>query len=108
MVNEQDEITQLLTGEVSYWDDLRSSRFWKEFRDEEQHISSVIYLSIALTGGLGAVFVPESQPIIMAVIVSIAFSMLGIIIAQVHYQLQGFQLDKQIEMIRAAQKNEQN
>lgn len=108
MFDKQEEIIQLLNGEVSYWDGLKSEQFWQEFRDEGQHISSIVYSSIALTGCLGAFFVLESQPIIRAVIISIAFSMLGIIIAQVHYLLRGFQLDKQIELIRATHKNEQN
>lgn len=81
MVDKQDEIIQCLNSEVSYWDGLRSGRFWQEFRDEGQHISSVTYLSIALTGGFTSISYTRVSTIIRAVIVSIALSMLGIIIA---------------------------
>lgn len=103
MVNEQEEIVQLLNSEVSYWDGLKSSEFWREFREKGNLTFSTIYLLIAVAAPFTLAVKPELDSVSKVTLVLLSVSLLVSVISSFTNQLRLFQLNRQLKIIKAAQ-----
>lgn len=104
MINEQDEIAQFLSSEVTYWDGLRSSEFWSEYKEKGLLTSSIAYLLVFWVGLFTLIFNPIHRNITLKII--FALLLLGLISSlaiQFNNQLRFFQLNKQLRLIKLAQ-----
>lgn len=108
MLDTEDKIGQFLNSKVSYWDGLKSREFWKKFREKGELTFSSIYLLLALASPLTLVINPELDAILKVTLVLLSVSLLSSVMIGFKNHLRFFQLNKQLKIIEAAQKEQEN
>lgn len=103
MINEQDEIAQFLSSEVTYWDGLKSSKFWKEYREKGLLTSSIAYLLVFGAGVFTLILNSKPNITLRITFALLLVGLLSSLAAEFNNQLRLFQLNRQLELIRLAQ-----
>lgn len=103
MLDTEEEIVEFLNTQVSYWDGLKSSEFWREFKEKGELTSSSIYLLLALASLLASVIKSEIDTALRATLVLLSTSLLTSVTISFKNQLRLFQLSRQLKIVKAAQ-----